>query len=218
MALDKKNFSGSFLAWKWTGAETLDFVHALNERCLQVLGHRVNTEGRALFQCEAFEIVRACQELWLQLDEAAVRRAAKSPVLLLDVRFDSLAWWRESHSEGTNGQKDVNPSGSFPADVARELTAETLTLAWHATRSDAHVASIALGLSPGIAGIIAGLTPREVQRIAVRQAHQLRPRWESNLEFWEQLLRTAIEGRLEYLSEFHLQSLELLGNDLLRAG
>jgi len=217
MALYKKNSSGSLLAWKWTGTETLDFVHALNDRCLQVLGHRVSAESCSVLRCEAFEIVRTRPELWLQLDEAARGRAAKCPVLLLDVRFDNLAWWRDCLGRASNGEESDRPPSAFPAELARDLTAETLTLAWHATRSDARAASMTLGLSPGVAATIAALTPREVQHMAVRHAHQLHPRWESDLQFWGQLLRTAIDGDEEALSEFRLHSLQLLGNDLLRA-
>ena len=215
MVSDTTNSPGSLPAWKWTGGETLDFVRALNERCLQVLGRQVTEEGRIFPGYETFEMVAACQKLWFELNESARCRAAKCPFLLIDMRFKNERWWREV-GDGANcpDGKSTDPS-IFPAESARELSAETLTLAWHAARSDARIASQVLGLAPGVVGIIASLGPREVQRTAARHSYQLRPRWESNPAFWHQLLSTAISGNAESLSEFHLHGLQLLGGDLL---
>jgi hypothetical protein len=215
MASDTTASPGSLPAWKWTGAETLDFVYALNERCLHVLRRQVIEEGQRFPECDALDVVTACQELWFGLDESALRSAAKCPFLLIDMRFENENWWREV-GDGANSPDAKNSDPSvFPAETARELSAETLTLAWHTARLDQRIASQALGLAPGVVGIIASLGPREVQRIAARHSHQLRPRWESNPPFWEQLLRTAVGGNAASLSEFHLHGLQLLGGDLL---
>jgi hypothetical protein len=214
MASDTTDSPGSLPAWKWTGAQTLDFVYALNERCLQVLGKLVTEDGRAFLECETLERVTACQKLWLELDESARRRAANCPFLLIDMRFQDEKWWREIE-EGANSPDGSQDFRIFPAESARELSAETLTLAWHTARSDPRIASQVLGLAPSVVGTIASLGPREVQRVAVRHSQQLRPRWENNPAFWEQLLRTAVDGNATSLSEFHLHGLQLLGGDLL---
>jgi hypothetical protein len=215
MASDITDSPGSLPAWKWTGAQTLDFVYSLNERCVQVLGMEVTEEGRRFPDCETAEMARTCQKLWFELDEDTRRLAAKCPFLLVDMRFQNEKWWREVE-EGASSSDGKSPDLSiFPAEVARELSAETLTLAWHTTRLDPRIASQLLGLAPGVVGIIASLGPREVQRIAARHCHQLRPRWESNPAFWEQLLQTAVSGNPASLSEFHLHGLQLLGGDLL---
>src|SRR5579863_9061372 len=95
MASDTTNSPGSLPAWKWTGAQTADFVYALNERCLQVLGRQVTEEGRIFRGSETFEMMASCQKLWFELDESARRRAAKCPFLLIDMRFQNEKWWRE---------------------------------------------------------------------------------------------------------------------------
>jgi hypothetical protein len=84
---------GSLPAWKWTGAQTLDFVHALNERYLQVLGRQVAEEGRIFPASETFEMVTACQKLWVELEGSARCRAAKCPFLLIEMRFQNEKWW-----------------------------------------------------------------------------------------------------------------------------
>jgi hypothetical protein len=215
MASDTTDSPGSLPAWKWTGAQTLEFVYALNERCLQVLRWQVTEEGCTFPERDTLEVVTTRQKLWLELDESARRRAAKCPFLLVDMRFDNENWWREVGDGATIPDGKSSGPSIFPAEPARELSAETLTLSWHTARSDPRIASQVLGLAPGVVCIIASLGPREVQRIAARHNHQLRPRWDSNPAFWEQLLRTAVGGNAASLSEFHLHGLQLLGGDLL---
>jgi hypothetical protein len=214
MAPDTTDSPGSLPAWKWTGAQTLEFVYALNDRCLQVLGRQVTEEHPAFPQYDTSEMRAACKKLWSELDEAARLRAAKCPFLLIDMRFQNEKWWREVADGASSTDEKSSDFGIFPAEPARELSAEALTLAWHTTRSDARIAAQVLGLAPGVVGIIASLGPREVQRIAARHSQQLRPRWENNPAFWEQLLRTAAGGNAASLSEFHLYGLQLLGGDL----
>jgi hypothetical protein len=209
MARDKGSPFDTLPAWKWTGAEALGFVDALNDRSLQVL------QEAAARGSETFDVVSAFPELWLKLDESARHRAAKCPFLLVVMRFDNVKWWRELKGASTTEGQGTAPQASFPKETARELCAEVLTLAWHTARSDPRVAAQVLGVSPAVASIIASLSPRDVQRIALRQSHELRPRWENNPGFWQQLLLTAITGNEASLSDFHLHGLQLLGADLL---
>jgi hypothetical protein len=130
------------------------------------------------------------------------------------MRFRDETWWR-AVKEGAGPSEESPDPAILSAEAARELSAETLTVAWHTARSDARIASQVLGIAPGVVGIIASLGPREVQRVAARRSHQLRPRWERNPAFWEQLLRTAMSGNAAALSDFHLHALQLLGGDLL---
>ena len=209
---DKDSSADSLPAWKWTGGETLDFVYASNDRSLQVL-QELSARGS-----EIFDIVSALRGLWAKLDESARHRAAKCPFLLVEMRFDSVKWWREPKSAPAMSQApSAAPQASFPKEAARELSVEALTLAWHTARSDPRVAAQVLGVSPAVAGIIASLGPRDVQRIALRHSHELRPRWNNNPGFWQQLLLTAIAGNEAFLSEFYLHGLQLLGADLLGA-
>jgi hypothetical protein len=206
---------GSLPAWKWTGAPTLGFVYALNERCLQVLGKQVTEEGRRFPDCDTMEMTTTWQKLWFELDESARRRAAKCPFLLIEMRFQDEKWWREIGDGTTSPNGKSSDASILPTEAARELSAEALTLAWHTARSDPRIASQVLGLAPGVVRMIASLGPREVQRIAARHSYQLRPRWQRNPAFWEQLLRTAMGDNAASLSEFHLHGLQLLGGDFL---
>jgi hypothetical protein len=215
MTSDTTDSPGSLPAWKWTGAQTLDFVYALNERCLHVLGRQV-AEGDCIFpESDTSDLQTACQRLWLEIDESAQRIAAKCPFLLIDMRFQNVNWWREVVDSGACPDGKHSDRNIFSAESARELSAETLTLAWHTARSDPRSATQVLGLAPGVVDIIASLGPREIQRIVTRHGHQLRPRWECNPAFWERLLRTAVSGNAVSMFEFHLHGLQLLGGDLL---
>lgn len=218
MVADTTDSPGSPPAWKWTGAQTLYFVYALNERSLQVLCRRVIEEGRIFPECETFEKITACQKLRFELDESARHRAAKCPFLLIDMRFQDERWWREVGDGATSPDGKNLDFSIFPAEPAREWSAETLTLAWHAARSDLRAASLILGSSARVAAIIAALSPRQIQSFVAREAHNLCPRWENNSVFWRELLLSAIGGKEKILTKCRLESLQLLGNDLLSTG
>jgi hypothetical protein len=106
-------------------------------------------------------------------------------------------------------------SSYFPPKPARELTGETLMLAWLTARSDRRTATLLLGLTSGVTGILASLRPADVRRIAARHSRELRPRWPNNAHFWRQLLVAARRGDEESLMDVHLHGLQLLGSDLL---
>jgi hypothetical protein len=215
MASDKTDALGQLPAWKWTGAEILDFVYALNERALQVLSQVVSESGGNRLQCANLEIVSGCEDLWLKLDHSGRRRAAKCPFLLLDVNFESLKSRHPGEDLFSRAPKKSNSVNVLPPEAARELTAEALTLAWHTAKSDPRTAALVLGLSPGVAGTIASLNPRDVQRLAAHHSHELRPRWPSNIDFWRKLLVAAERGDAEALTDIYLHGLQLLAAELL---
>jgi hypothetical protein len=215
MTSDDADLPGSLPAWKWTGAEMLEFVYTLNERCLQVLGDVHREPGFESPPCTNWSMVEAYQELWCKLDDAGRRRAAQCPFLLLDFNFQRVTWWRQAQGTLPRDPKHLPAVSCFPVAVAREFSAEILTLAWHTAKSDPQTASLVLGLVPGVAGIIGSLGPREVQRISAQYGHELRPRWPNNREFWWKLLTVARAADAQEQADIHLYGLQLLGSDLL---
>jgi len=207
--------SGSLLAWKWTGAESLDLVHELNERCLEILEKLAERKSEEIRTDNAFEIVRLHRDLWRGLDKTARRRASGCPFLLVDVKFQNEAWWRSAKDDCSEPGKGAVTASFFPAKVARELMGETLMLAWLTARSDRRTATLLLGLAPAVADIVASLRPRDIRRIVARHSRQLRPRWEALPRFWQQLLVAASGENDDSLFDVHLNGLQLLGAELI---
>jgi hypothetical protein len=204
--------SGSLPAWKWTGAEIPQLLHDLNESCLaalQKLAQGDFTPPGGIFEC-----VNLHRQLWLDLDELSLQRAARAPCLLVDVHFQSEEWWRWARGHRAMSFKGV-PSATFPPKAARELMTETLVLAWHTARSDRPTATLLLGISPAVTGRIAALSSRDVRRIAAEHCRELRPRFEGNFKFWQNLLLAACSGDAEFLSHTYCEGIQLLATEVL---
>ena len=206
--------SGSLPEWKWTGAEIPKLVHELNESCLAALQKLAQGDIKRTPAGGIFECVNLQRQLWLELGELALRRAAGAPCLLVDVHFQSEEWWRWAASHRAKPFKGM-ASATFPPKAARELMTETLVLAWHTARSDRPTATLLLGIAPAVAGWIASLGSRDVRRIAAEHCRELRPRFEGNLKFWQDLLLAACSGDAESLSHTYCEGIQLLATEVL---
>jgi hypothetical protein len=118
--------------FEWKGTEALKRVHALNERCLEVLAHLAHTARDRV----TVDIINRHRAPWRGLDAAARKRAAQAPFLLVDVHFQSDDWWHwAKNPRSTQRRTAVSPS-SFPPKSADELMRETLMLAWSVVSID----------------------------------------------------------------------------------
>jgi hypothetical protein len=137
---------------------------------------------------------------------------------LADARFQDRRWWTAiTDAEESGAHSSASPSEAADQSV-RELMTEVLMLAWYTARSDPRIAAVLLGLTPEVAGRIAGLGPPGVRRIAARQCAQLQLRWSSNVRFWKQLIAAAQQGDQDLLTEVHLYGLQLTGAVVLGLG
>jgi hypothetical protein len=212
----KPNESGSNASrqnpkFDWKGSPSLRRVHALNERCLEVMVQL----ARADRERPAIDVVNRFRSLWCSLDVPARQRAARCPVLLIDVHFQSWDWWRWANDPRSGNRRAVLPQPYFPARAAGELMRETLMLAWSTAGADQSTASVLLGMTPAVSKIIAELEPQDVERIAARYSRHLRPRWEDLPQFWRRLLSAARAGDEDLLHDAHLHSIQLLGGELI---
>lgn len=217
MDSNNSNKSGSLPAWKWTGAEALEWVRDLNARCLEAIGRRL-IRAAAARRDDGAPIDQEQIDLWRRLDEAARHRAARCPYLLVEMRFEDATWWENAKRDSMKPTPNptVLPSGT--AGLGRALANDALNLAWWTARSDQRTAMLLFGLDPRVAAVIAALSPVEVRRITARSGNQLRPRWENNRGIWRDLLSAAISADEEALTDIHLYGIQLLGGDLLSMG
>jgi hypothetical protein len=63
--------------------------------------------------------------------------------------------------------------------------------------------------------LIAELSARDIDRISIECANELRPRWEDKAAFWRNLLLAALGEADDALSEVSFHSLQLLGGELM---
>jgi|SRR5579872_4860843 len=208
MVRRRKNIHGpvALPSRHWRSASALHAVYELNEHVLDVLARLAAGAAKNL----KLEIVSRYRDLWARLDATARQRAARSPVLLLDVHFKNEEWWRGALSPGGARLRSVPSSESFPSRWAAELLRQTLMLAWTTARADARAAIMMFGMSPGVAHQMAGLTPPIIGSLASHHRYELCPRWARAFEFWQMLLLAAQTDRGEVLYEMSLYSLQLL--------
>jgi hypothetical protein len=205
---------GPLPAWRWTGAAAWDLVFEINERSLAALrtmaeGHPQEAAG------DPFDIVRVHKDLWLGLNDSALRRAARVPCLLVGVHFQDEEWWPWSRSHRALSLPDRPVVASFPATIAREIMEDTLDIAWHTARSDRPTATVLLGIAPGVAARIAALSRGDTRRIAAEHWGELRPRFEGNLTFWQNLLIAALKDEADSMAHTYWEAIQVLGTEVL---
>jgi hypothetical protein len=198
-------------SFTWKGAQALNRVHALNERCLELLTQLARADG----QRTSLTIVNQHRNLWRGLSATARKRASRTPFLLMDLNFQNAEWWRLARDPRTGRQRKMLLHVAFTGKIAGELTRETLMLAWSTVAFHRGAASVMLGMTPAVASIIAVLGPQDVERIAARHSADLQPRWEDFPAFWGKLLTAARDGDEEALHEIHLHGAQLIGSELL---
>lgn len=205
------NASRASLEFTWKGAQALDRIHALNERCLELLTQL----ARADRQRTDLAIVNQHRSLWRNMNATARTHAARTPFLLIDLHFQDADWWRSVREPRPSRRRRMVLRAAFTGKIAGELMRETLMLAWSTVAFDRGAASIMLGMTPAVSAVIAGLGPQDVERIAARHSQHLQPRWEDFPAFWGKLLAAARDGDEEALHEIHLHGAQLIGSELL---
>jgi len=184
---------------RWMGADSLELVYRLNERCFVLL-----KEGATQHR-----------ELWSGLAAEAIQRAARLPFLIVDVHFIDEAWWRSVllNPQGLIGQG--SNACLWPPEAAQKFMSEVLVFAWHIARWDRRVARLVLGMVPSVVELFRGLTPQELDAVSALQGGTLRLRWQESQEFWARLVRASRDGDSEALADIHLHAKLLLSGELM---
>lgn len=195
----------------WKGGLALKRVHALNERCLEVLSELARGDDPSIMPATMSPL----RSLWRDSSSIARKRAAQTPFLLVDLHFRDARWWRDARDPHSSRGQPNDPNPAFAGPIAGELMRETLMLAWSTVSLDRGSASMLFGMAPAVITIVAELNAHDVEHIAARHSQHLRPRWEDVPAFWVGLLQAARDGDERALHRIHLQGVQLIGRDLL---
>lgn len=205
---DSRSQSAQFMApHRWQSARILEAVCQVNEHLVSALSE-LSRHGSA-----SSPIVGQNLDALRCLDMTACKRAARIPVLLLDLHFQHAAWWR--NVVRPDGEFRATAASNLPATYAAELTRESLIVAWLAVQHTRQSMSLLFGMSDAVATLIGELTPQQLSRIAERSSCELRIRWETKPEFWKRLLTAGRSGSEVELSEIQLLGLQMLGGELM---
>ena len=193
-------------------SETLlgNAVRRLNGRGLTFLTKALQTSEWAEGQTPWKEIVSS----WARASEQTLERAARCPMVLLDFNFQRVSWW----SRAINTQPREEPPhanlSAFQTDEAIPLAHDLLLEAWSAARLMPPVSSLVFGMAPEVTTLIARLSPRELDRVVLREIHCMGPRWADRPMFWKEMLQAATQLDDQILGSVYLHCLQLLGGEL----
>jgi hypothetical protein len=195
----------------WRSARVLDAVCQINQHLVSVL-IELSRHGDV-----STAVVAQNVDTLRCLEVSACMRAARIPVLLLDLHFQDEEWWRNAARPSGEYRATTAGAAGLPTKFAAELTRESLIVAWLAVHQARRSASLLFGMSDSVASLLGELTPPALIQIAERSSHELRIRWHTKPDFWRRLLAAGQSGEAVELSEIHLLGLQLLGGELMSA-
>jgi len=183
---------------RWKGVQSLDLVRQLNLRSIELLCRVAENRDTVL------DVVALNREAWIGATREARHSLAMLPFVLVDARFMDAAWWRKMSGIDVHQHGAGEDSNGLPVDSSAELMQETMMFAWQTARWDRSTAQLLLGMSSGVANVIAALTPQQVRTIAAREPHAVRVRWGDDPWFWRDLLYAASRSDQQRLAALQL--------------
>lgn len=200
---------GAHSPGEWASLEAIATLTELNTRCFAMLAESAHAET-ITSECAFYRHL----DLWRRVDQRGCERAGRCPVLLLDLNFENLGWWKRVCRDPFNIPHTADGVSLIAKDCARSLLREILMGVWRLGSALPNAANLLFGMAPGVSVEISKLSVSAVERIADGYARDLRPRWEENDVFWKSLLEAAIGIDDEALFTVSLHCLQLLGSEL----
>lgn len=167
--------------------EALQGVYQLNRALIELL---VAIASRPI-SAEQPPLVAHLGPALLRLGTSARERLARCPAALVDFAFRDLEFWRQVGSEQAMHPPPWSLLGSLPRSQAIQLGQTTLTLAWTLLQSNREAAAMIFGLAPECAAALGKLGLQAIPHLAEVYASCVRPRWETDVRFWRELIRVA---------------------------
>jgi hypothetical protein len=200
------------LAVAATRSEAFDSLVELNGQCLELLA------DQALAQpAHGSLLLRQVGEIWRTLDEAARRRAASCPYLLVDAGFSDPSRWR-----WLEGPKLLEPTPArypsfFTVPRASAVARQVFIYAWHLAQSRNTAAQLLLGMPTYCTNLISSCTLPQIHELAERHPEWMRPRWPTKVKVWRELLLAAGSGEVVALENARMHGLQLLAGEFRTA-
>jgi hypothetical protein len=183
---------GSATSPRWTGAPSIALADGLNEQCVELVCDFAASSSIE----ELPRFILQNRDLWRLLEPDARKRVAAFPFVIVDLRFQDAESWQRALQGHLMSPIDSPHYDGIPSKLFEDLLLETLLFARQAAREDISVAKVMFAMTPSVATAIASLTLPQVRTIAEGNTHLLRVRWDSNPEYWGDLL-VACRGRDE---------------------
>jgi hypothetical protein len=179
---------------RWAGESALGRVCHFNERGLALMADTALKDD-------------PLAALWRQADARALKRAARCPVLLMNLYFHRPDQWQRMT------QKRGAPKAQ--STLSSALLREILLEAWTLGRTMPRALNLLFGMATEVTATIVQLAAPDIDRIAIEEAQHLKPRWLESHRIWTGLLEAAIGTDNKALANVHLHCLQLLGSEVV---
>lgn len=197
---------------RWAGAPFIALAQGLNEQCVELVCDLAASSSIE----ELPRFVLQNRDLWRLLEPDARKRVAAFPFVIVNLRFQDAESWQRALQGHLMSPMDSSHYNGTPPKLLEDLLLETLLFARQAAREDIAVAKAMFAMTSSVASLIASLTLTQVRPIAVGNAQQLRVRWDSDPEFWGDLLAACRSGDEQALAALRRQAKLLLCGELIR--
>jgi hypothetical protein len=199
-------------SYMWGNIRTFQIAQGLNERCFEWLARIARADTPS-----PLEILSRNRDLWMKFDSRACTRAARNPIVLFDCNFGRYDWWirvasRDAEPSRINGGREY-----WKAENATLVLRDILTEARTIAVADPRAANLIFGAPSVGVTLLASLTPSDIDRIAVQNVFEFRPRWVDKAVFWRNFLSASVGESDEEMEEAYFFSLQMLGSEFLNS-
>ncbi|MEN9705709.1 MAG: hypothetical protein RLZZ393_1588 [Pseudomonadota bacterium] len=192
-------------AGEWFSDRALDPLREINGQCIDFLCAMADRGERGLV------LLQELAPLWRRLGPDARRRLAECPCLLVDAGFGDELRWRQLVEHRVGEQPREWRNACLGGERGQSFARRVVTYGWHLARAHGSIARVALGMTPGSIERIASLGLRDLESAADLYPGWVRPRWESQVPVWRQLLTAAANADEAALQQAGLRGIQLLG-------
>jgi hypothetical protein len=175
---------GSATSPRWTGAASIALAHRLNEQCVEFLCELAITSSSQ----DLPPFVLQNRDQWRLLEFEARKRVAAFPFVIVDLRFKHAESWQRAADGHLMSAADFPLFGGVPTKLFEDLILETLLFVRQTAREDVNVAKAMFAMTSPVASLIVSLTLPQIRAVAASNARLFRVRWDSDPEFWGELL------------------------------
>jgi hypothetical protein len=200
------------LAAASTRSEAFDSLVELNGQCLELLADQALTQP-----AHGSLLLRQVGEIWRTLDEAARRRAASCPYLLVDAGFSDPSRWRWLEGPNVLDLTRAPYPSFFTVPRASAVARQVFIYAWHLAQSKNTAAQLLLGMPTYCTQLISSCTLPQIHELAERHPEWMRPRWPTKVKVWRELLLAAASGEVVALENARMHGLQLLAGEFRTA-
>ncbi len=199
-------------SYRWGNIRTFQIAQDLNERCFEWLARIARADTTS-----PLEILSRNRDLWMMFDSRACTRAARNPIVLFDCNFGRYDWWIRVASRDAEpfrikgGREYCNAENATP--VLRDILTEARTIAV----ADPRAANLIFGAPSAGVTLLASLTLSDIDRIAVQNVFEFRPRFADKTVFWRNFLSAAVGESDEEMEEAYFFCLQMLGSEFLNS-